>query len=135
MKTKSHKKGLMRIGAVLCLMGLWVLIPFALNKVEADESRDTRIEGSLTGPAIDGVTPAGYTEFRRDDDGRKRLKVQATSVNLPAGTVLDPHPSAVQQDVLGAQRQAEDLEGGAEEDDAAQDEQHHTGHAEGNLQG
>ena len=52
-------------------------------------SRDTRIEASLTGPAIDGATPAGFTEYRIDDRGRKRLeRLKLSSVNLPQGTVL-----------------------------------------------
>ena len=50
---------------------------------------DTRIQASLTGAPINGVTPSGFSEHRLDDNGRRRLNVQATSVNLAAGTMLD----------------------------------------------
>jgi hypothetical protein len=66
------------------------MIPFILNDkaVSADELSDTRIQASLSGAPVNGVTPAGFSEWRLDDSGRRRLDVQASSVNLPAGTVL-----------------------------------------------
>ena len=82
---------MLRIGSVFALMALWVLLPFVLNGkiVSADELRDTRIQASLSGAPINGVTPAGFSEYRIDDENRRKLDVQATSVNLAAGTVLD----------------------------------------------
>ena len=77
---------------MLLLVALWVVIPFALNdaKVSAEEMMsDTRIQASLTGAPIGGVAPAGFSEHRLDDSGRRRLTVQASSVSLPAGTSLE----------------------------------------------
>ena len=90
MKQTAKKKNLFRITAVLLLAAFWVMIPFILNDktVSADELSDTRIQASLSGGAINGVTPAGFSEWRLDDSGRRRLDVQASSVNLPQGTVL-----------------------------------------------
>ena len=90
MKDKNTKRNLLRVGGVFALMALWVLLPFVLNEkiVSADELGDTRIQASLSGAPINGVTPAGFTEYRIDDQNRRKLDVQATSVNLTAGTVL-----------------------------------------------
>lgn len=92
MKQTAKNRNLFKVGAVLLLVALWVVIPFALNdaKVSAEEMlSDTRIQASLTGAPINGVTPTGFSEHRTDDDGRRRLEVRANSVSLPAGTVLD----------------------------------------------
>src|SRR5215203_62748 len=90
MKQTAKNKNLFRIVAVLLLAAFWVMIPFILNDktVSADELSDTRIQATLSGAAINGVTPAGFSEWRLDDSGRRRLDVQASSVNLPNGTVL-----------------------------------------------
>jgi hypothetical protein len=91
MKQTAKNRNLFKVGAVLLLMALWVVIPFALNdaKVSAEEMlSDTRIQASLTGAPINGVNPTGFSEHRLDDGGRRRLDVRANSVNLPAGTVL-----------------------------------------------
>ena len=92
MKKTNTKRNLLRVGGVFALMALWVLLPFVLNGkiVSADELSDTRIQASLSGAAINGVTPAGFSEYKIDnsDSSRRRLDVQATSVNLAAGTVL-----------------------------------------------
>ena len=90
MKKTNTKRNLLRIGGVFALMALWVLLPFMLNGkiVSADELSDTRIQASLSGAPINGTTPAGFSEYRIDDNNRRRLDVQATSVNLAAGTVL-----------------------------------------------
>ena len=74
----------------MLLAAFWVSIPFILNDktVSADELSDTRIQATLSGAPINGVTPAGFSEWRLDDSGRRRLEVQASSLNLPAGTVL-----------------------------------------------
>jgi len=90
MKKTATNKHLFRIVAALLLAAFWVMIPFILNdkKVSADELSDTRIQATLSGSPINNVTPAGFSEWRLDDSGRRRLSVQATSVNLPAGTIL-----------------------------------------------
>jgi hypothetical protein len=93
MKQTAKNRNLFKVGAVLLLVALWVVIPFALNdaKVSAEEMMfsDTRIQASLTGAPINGVTPTGFSEHRLDDSGRRRLSVQANSLNLAAGTVLE----------------------------------------------
>jgi hypothetical protein len=90
MKQTAKNKNLFRIVAVSLLAAFWVMIPFILNDktVSADELSDTRIQATLSGAAVNGVTPAGFSEWRLDDSGRRRLDVQASAVNLPAGTVL-----------------------------------------------
>ena len=90
MKTKTKKSKLFRICTVLCLAAFWAALPFALNSraVLADMLSDTRIGATLAGPAIGGVTPTGFAEYRIDDDGRRKLEVQANSLNLAAGTVI-----------------------------------------------
>src|SRR5215203_3782721 len=90
MKQTAKNKNMFRIVAVLLLAAFWVMIPFILNDktVSADELSDTRIQASLSGAPVNGVTPAGFSEWRLDDSGRRRLDVQASSVNLAAGTVL-----------------------------------------------
>jgi hypothetical protein len=86
----TKKRNRLKNAWVLLFALAWVILPFALNKtvVQADDLSDIRIQASLTGPAIDGVTPGGFAEHRTDDSGRRRLDVQASSVNLPAGTIL-----------------------------------------------
>src|SRR5215213_6339833 len=89
----TKKRSRLKNAWVLMFALAWVILPFALNKtvVQADELMlsDIRIQASLTGPAIGGVTPGGFAEHRTDDSGRRRLDVQASSVNLPQGTVLN----------------------------------------------
>ncbi|HSK73986.1 MAG TPA: FG-GAP-like repeat-containing protein [Pyrinomonadaceae bacterium] len=90
MKQTAKNRNLLRIGSVLCLTALWALLPFILNdKIQAEASDDTRIKASLAGAPINGVTPAGISEYRVDDKNRRRLEIQVSSVNLPAGTRLD----------------------------------------------
>ena len=94
MKTTAKNRNLLKIGAVVMLAFVWAIIPFAMNGsiVEADGDSDIRISASLSGAAINGVTPSGFAEHRFDpgDSGtRRRLKVEAFTVNLPSGTVLD----------------------------------------------
>src|SRR5829696_6619402 len=88
----TKKRSRLKNAWVLMFALAWVILPFALNKtvVQADDLSDIRIQASLTGPAINGVTPGGFAEHRTEDDNsRRRLKVDATSVNLPQGTVLN----------------------------------------------
>ena len=87
----TKKRSRLKNAWVLLFALAWVILPFALNKtvVQADDLSDIRIQASLTGPAINGVTPGGFAEHRTDDSGRRRLDVQASSVNLPQGTVLN----------------------------------------------
>lgn len=95
----TRKRSRLKNAWVLMFALAWVILPFALNKtvVQADElmlSDDIRIRASLTGPAINGVTPSGFAEHRTEEDddlsgGRRRLDVDIFSVNLPAGTILN----------------------------------------------
>jgi hypothetical protein len=90
MRNEKDKTRLARFAAILGLVALWIVAPFALNNmvVEADALSDVRIGASLAGSPIGGVNPAGFAEHRLEDSGRRRLDVQASSLSLPAGTVL-----------------------------------------------
>jgi len=90
MKQKNANRNFVRFGALLALIAMWVIIPFAIgdSTASAEVLSDIRIGATLTGAPIGGVSPAGFAEWRLDDDGRKRLEVNASSLNLPAGTVL-----------------------------------------------
>ena len=90
MKQQIKNRNLFKVGAILLLTVMWVITPFILNgiSVEADELSETRIQASLAGAPINGVTPAGFSEYRVDDQGRRRLSVQGNSINLAAGTSL-----------------------------------------------
>ena len=71
------------------MLATWISIPFLTNKVSADTESDIRINATLTGAAINGVTPWGNAEHRLDEgDGRRRLTVEGYPINLPEGTVL-----------------------------------------------
>ena len=91
----KHSRGIrnyVRFGALLVLVALWVIAPFAIGDRTASAEEmltDTfRIGASLTGAPIGGMTPAGFADYRVDDQGRRRLEVQAQTLNLAAGTVL-----------------------------------------------
>ncbi len=89
-KTKSNRS-LARFGALLVLVALWVFIPFAIGDRTASAEEllsDTRIGASLTGAPIGGVSPAGFAEYRVDDQNRRQLDVDGFSINLSAGTLL-----------------------------------------------
>ena len=105
MKKTAKKRNLLKIGAVLMLAFAWAVIPFAMNDsiVEANVASDIRISASLSGAAINGVTPSGFAEHRLESGGRRRLKVEVFTVNLPAGTVLDAqvNNATVMQLVVG----------------------------------
>ena len=92
MKNSKGNRNFLRFGALLMLVALWVIIPFAIGdrSASAEEmlSDDIRIGATLTGAAINGVTPAGFAEYRVDDQNRRRLDVEGFSINLPAGTSL-----------------------------------------------
>ena len=92
MKNSKRNHSFVRFGALLVLVALWVIIPFAVGDRTASAEEmltDTfRIGASLTGAPIDGVTPAGFADYRVDDQGRRRLEVQGQSLNLSSGTVL-----------------------------------------------
>ncbi len=91
MKKKYANRKLIRFGALLVLVAMWVIIPFAIGDRSASAEEmmsDTRIGASLTGAPIGGVSPAGFSEYRVDDNGRRQLEVNASSLNLTAGTVL-----------------------------------------------
>ena len=94
MKKSKGNRNLSRFGALLVLVALWVITPFAIGDrtASAEEmmlSDVIRIGANLTGAPINGVTPTGFAEYRVDDQNRRRLDVDGFSINLPAGTVLD----------------------------------------------
>ena len=93
MKQKNANHNFARFGALLVLVALWVVLPFAIGNrtASAEEtllSDVVRIGANLTGASIGGVTPAGFAEYRVDDQNRRRLDVDGFSINLPAGTAL-----------------------------------------------
>ena len=47
------------------------------------------INASLSGAAINGVVPGGIAEYRIDSDGRRKLEITTSSINLAAGTLLN----------------------------------------------
>lgn len=92
MKQTKGNRNLVRFGALLMLVALWVITPFAIgDRIASAEELITdvfRIGATLTGGPIGGVTPVGFADYRVDDQGRRRLEVQGQSINLAAGTVL-----------------------------------------------
>lgn len=92
MKKSKGNRNLVRIGALLVLVALWVITPFAIgDRTASAEELITdvfRIGATLTGAPIGGVTPVGFADYRVDDQGRRSLEVQGQSINLAAGTVL-----------------------------------------------
>src|SRR5687767_11106149 len=92
MKQKNANRNLIRFGALLALVAMWVIIPFAIGdravSAEAMLSDVIRIGATLTGEPINGVTPRGFAEYRVDDQNRRRFEIDGNSINLPPGTVL-----------------------------------------------
>ncbi|MEO8573456.1 MAG: FG-GAP-like repeat-containing protein [Pyrinomonadaceae bacterium] len=93
MKQKNGNRNFLRFGALLVLMALWVIIPFAIGNrtASAEEmllSDVIRLGATLTGAPISGVTPTGFAEYKVDDQNRRRLDVDGSSINLPSGTIL-----------------------------------------------
>src|SRR5688572_18866443 len=93
MKQKNANRNLTRFGALLALVAMWVIIPFAIGdravSAEAMLSDVIRIGATLTGDPINGVTPRGFAEYRVDDQNRRRFEIDGNSINLPPGTVLN----------------------------------------------
>ena len=95
MKESNRIPNFLRFGALLVLVALWVIVPFAIGDrtASAEEmaplSDVIRIGATLTGAPINGVTPAGFAEYRVDDQNRRRLDIDGFSINLPGGTILD----------------------------------------------
>ena len=93
MKQSKGNRNFVRFGALLVLVAVWVIIPFAIGDrtASAEEvmvSDVIRIGATLTGAPIGGVTPTGFGDYRVDDQNRRRLDVDGFSINLPAGTLL-----------------------------------------------
>jgi hypothetical protein len=47
------------------------------------------MEIRLVGASLNGATPTGEAEFRREAEGSRRLRIRIENVNLPNGTVLN----------------------------------------------
>jgi len=93
MKQSKGNRNLARFGALLVLVALWVVIPFVIGDRTASAesmilSDVIRIGATLTGAPINGVTPQGFGDYRVDDQNRRRLDVDGSSINLPSGTVV-----------------------------------------------
>ena len=50
---------------------------------------EARMEIRLVGASLNGATPRGEAEFRREAEGSRRLRIKIENVNLPNGTVLN----------------------------------------------
>jgi hypothetical protein len=90
-QTKGNRK-IVRLGAVVALIAMWVVIPFAIadRTASAEEllSDVIVLRATLTGAPIGGMAPAGFAEYSVDDQNRRRLDVEGFSINLPAGTLV-----------------------------------------------
>ena len=69
-----------------------VLVPVSFNDAVARESvtngaPTVRLRAKLSGNAFNNLVPSGHADYR-EIGARKKLKVQAEDVNLPAGTKL-----------------------------------------------
>ncbi|HEV2882327.1 MAG TPA: hypothetical protein VGX24_13685 [Pyrinomonadaceae bacterium] len=53
------------------------------------QGMEARMEIRLVGATLNGATPSGEAEFRREAVGSRRLRIKIENVNLPDGTVLD----------------------------------------------
>ncbi len=92
MKQKNTNRKLIRFGAVLALVAMWVIVPFAIGdrsvSAEGMLGDEIQIVATLAGSPIGGVAPTGFAEYSVDDQNRRRLDVQGFSINMPAGTLL-----------------------------------------------
>ncbi len=88
-KLRTAKGSFLKAAIVASMLATWISIPFLTNSVSADALSDVRINATLTGPAINGSTPYGNAQYRLDEDGRRRLRVEGFPINLPEGTILE----------------------------------------------
>lgn len=92
MKQKKTNRNFVRFGALLALVAMWVVIPFALGDRTASAEEmlrdEVRLGATLTGDAIGGTTPRGSADYRVTDQTLQRLDVEGSSINLPSGTLL-----------------------------------------------
>jgi hypothetical protein len=90
MKQKIKNNKFLKIGAVLCLLALWTMLPFILNdKVEASSDSVVILtrNATLSAPG-GGINPHGDATYELYQSGQRELEVEAEDVNLPDGTVL-----------------------------------------------
>ncbi len=78
-----------RIRKLSCFLAISVTIATS-GVPEALADHCSRGQGSLAGPAIGGVTPAGRAEWRGNAFCNPlEMKVEVSKVNLPDGTVVE----------------------------------------------
>ena len=96
---KENKKGnklLFLVPAIIAAF-VWAFAPFIQSSASSmmhdgahpDPNVTTAFRASLTGGAINNVTPFGRADYRVFTDNSRRLEVSVYSVNLAAGTVLN----------------------------------------------
>ncbi|HEX8772688.1 MAG TPA: DUF4214 domain-containing protein [Pyrinomonadaceae bacterium] len=71
------------------LLILLVSLVLTITGVVASADGDVTVQTTLSGAAINSLTPKGVAEFRSNADGSRRFKAQAEDVNLPVGTALN----------------------------------------------
>jgi hypothetical protein len=54
-----------------------------------NQGAEARMQIRLVGASLNGATPVGEAEFRREAEGSRRLRIKIENVNLPDGTTLD----------------------------------------------
>ncbi len=76
------------LAAVLSVAAFVNVDAFARDGVRSSSASGARLQARLAGNAFNNLVPSGNADYRVETSGRRRLKVEAEDVNLPAGTVL-----------------------------------------------
>ena len=94
-KNKTRRQLWLVFPAILAAL-FWVAMPFFQSSTSADEAQSpdhnnvtTYFRASLTGSPINNVTPFGRADYKVFTDNSRRLEIEAFSVNVTAGTVLN----------------------------------------------
>lgn len=94
---KKENRWLLIVPAILAAF-VWAAAPLIHSSAQSsamhdgngfDQNVTTTFRASLTGSAINNVTPFGLADYRVFTDNSRRLEVSVFSVNVAAGTVLN----------------------------------------------
>jgi hypothetical protein len=75
--------------AVLAWVGSPLLTRSGAQVSFTQGSPPTLLQTTLRGNALGTVAPGGSAEYKSELDGSRKIEIQISSINLPAGTVLD----------------------------------------------